>query len=523
MSKKSYSRLCILMITGLWIGLIVVPGGIGHADIGWPPVNPAGASVGPQDDFQTNVRMVSEEVHLNIEAFKRPVPEGESESPAYWMRGLVDASFVMRNLGETQETFDVWFPLAASTRYTEVLQYEMTPENIVQDFEVRVDDKQIKTAQVNAPSVGIPEYESSWAKFAMVFPPNQDVVIQVNYTIYPGGRRPFGDFEYILQTGAGWKDSIGEATIVIQLPYNVTTEAVSFSGNDVYGYPLAPQPEGFIVEKNTLTWHFTGLEPATKDNIFINVLEPERYQRLVQARAQVLTTPNSADAQLELARALSESVLIIKSVAKNGGGKALAQAANAAYDKALVLSPERADIYGDYANWLMRSGSGWQLFTGGTCPEILCKLVKKGLEKFPNDPELNKINEIIRSYQEDAAFNATEQAKYTDTQVVTKSPTPVPTKTPPVATRTSPPTVTTSPQVIQPTKTPPVATLTPSPTITPRSQAMIQPSITVALSPTALPDTGKKDNNGLVPASLLILAVLAGVLGFVFYRRSRKG
>jgi len=499
MSKKSYSRLCILIITGLWIGLIFVPGGIGHADIGWPPVSPAGASVGLQDDFQTNVRMVSEEVHLNIEAFERPFPEGESDSPAYWMRGLVDARFVMRNLGETQEAFDVWFPLAASTRYTEVLMYEMTPENIVQDFKVRVDGKQIKTAQVNAPSVGIPEFESPWAKFAMVFPPSQDVIIQVNYTVYPGGRRPFGDFEYILQTGAGWKDSIGEATIVVHLPYNVTTETVSLSGNDVYGYPLAPQPEGFMVEKDTLTWHFTGLEPAAKDNIFINMLEPGRYSKLVQARAQVLKTPNSANAQLQLARALSEAIQIIKVVQKNGGGITLAQEVNAAYERALELSPERPEIYGEYANWLMRSGSGWQLFIGGTCPEILCNLVKKGLEKFPDDPELKKIDEFIRLSQEEAALNATLQAKPTDTQVVTESPTPVP------------------------TKTLPVATLTPSPTVTPSSQVMIQPSITVEPSPTALPDTGKREYNGLVPASLLILAVLAGLLGFVFYRRSRKG
>ena len=497
MSKKSYSRLCILMITGLWIGLIFVPGGNGHADVGWPPVNPAGASVGLQGDFQTNVRMVSEEVHLNIEAFERPVPEGESDSPAYWMRGLVDAHFVMRNLGETQEAFDVWFPLAASTRYTEVLTYEMTPEKIVQDFKVRVNGKPIKTIQINAPSVGIPEFESPWAKFAMFFPPNQDVIIQVNYTIYPGGRRPFGDFEYILQTGAGWKDSIGEATIIIHLPYNVTNETVSISGNEVYGYPLAPQPEGFMVENDTLTWHFTGLEPAAKDNIFIDVLEPGRYSKLVQARAQVLKTPNSADAQLQLARALSESILIIKGVEKNGGGKALAQAANAAYERALELSPERPDIYGEYANWLMRSGSGWQLFIGGPFPEILCNLVKKGLEKFPNDPELKKIDEFIRLSQEEATLNAPQEVKPTYTQVVTKSPTPVP------------------------TKTPPVATLTLSPTVTPSSTIMIQPSIAVEPSPTALPDSVKREYNGLVPA-ILFLAILAGVLGFVFYRRSRK-
>jgi len=483
MNKKRYSQLCVAVILMLLIGPLVMPDLVGRADIGFPPVNPAGSSVGPQGDIQTNVRMVSEEVSLTIEPYERPVPENQIDSPAYWMRGLVEAQFVMRNLGEAQEAFDVWFPLAASTRYPDILSYDRTihPENIVQDFKVWVDGLPTETQQVAAPDLSIPEQESTWAKFPMVFPAGQDVVVHVNYTIYPGGRRPFGDFEYILQTGAGWKDTIGEATITINLPDTVTSETVSLEGTDILGYPLAPQPEGYKVENNTITWHFTDLEPGAEDNIFIDVLEPGRYRRLVQARGQTQSAPDSTEAQLQLARAARDAILVIKSVGQNGGGAALAQEANAAYARALELSPERPEPYSEYARWLMANGGGRQLFVEGTCAEVLCDLVKQGLEKFPNDAELKKIDEEIRMMLEEAALNATQQAQ--------ENPSPVPTETPVSASPT------------------PLSTAAPTAT-----RLSPQPSPTVVA-------TGSK---GLCPAGLFPLAILVGLLGLVYYHQLHR-
>jgi hypothetical protein len=56
---------------------------------------------------------------------------------------MVDAQIVMHNLGEMQEAFAVWFPLAASIRYPDVLEYDLAihPENLVQDFHVWVDNR----------------------------------------------------------------------------------------------------------------------------------------------------------------------------------------------------------------------------------------------------------------------------------------------------------------------------------------------------------------------------------------------
>ena len=419
MKSRRYFRICVAVVCALIIFWNAVPQSIAYADIGWPPLNPSGASLGIQAGGYTSVRMVSEEVNLTIEAYQRPVPTGMEASPAYWMRGLVEAQFWMRNLGDAQEAFDVWFPLAASVRYPGMLPV-IFPENTVQDFKVWIDGLPVNTEQVKAPDLSDPQQESSWARFPMTFPAGQDVVVHVNYTIYPSGRRPFGGFEYILQTGAGWKDTIGQATISVYLPDTVTPENVSLAGKSVEGLPIAPQPAGYTTENNVIRWQFTDLEPTAEDNIFVDVLEPGRYRSLLQARAGALNTPDSADAQLALANAIQNAVMVVKTVGQHGGGKNLAEGANNAYRRSLELAPKRAEIYSQYANWLLRTGGWISLMRDGTCPPELCDLVSRGLEAFPNNPELIKIDEKIRMMQEDHSSSATQAAlnQKTTAQVV---------------------------------------------------------------------------------------------------------
>ena len=142
-------RLCtaaVLMLAAAWMTL---PQSTAQADIGWPPLNPGGSSLEAPEDADTNVRMVSEEVNLTVEAFERPVPGNKEDSPAYHMRALVEAVFQMRNLGTADEAFDVWFPLAASLRYPGMLPY--WPDNIVNDFKVWIDGEPTAFEHVQAP------------------------------------------------------------------------------------------------------------------------------------------------------------------------------------------------------------------------------------------------------------------------------------------------------------------------------------------------------------------------------------
>jgi len=221
-------------------------------------------------------------------------------------------------------------------------------------------------------------------------------------------------------TGAGWKDTIGQATISVYLPDTVTPENVSLAGKSVEGLPIAPQPAGYTTENNVIRWQFTDLEPTAEDNIFVDVLEPGRYRSLLQARAGALNTPDSADAQLALANAIQNAVMVVKTVGQHGGGKNLAEGANNAYRRSLELAPKRAEIYSQYANWLLRTGGWISLMRDGTCPPELCDLVSRGLEAFPNNPELIKIDEKIRMMQEDHSSSATQAAlnQKTTAQVV---------------------------------------------------------------------------------------------------------
>jgi hypothetical protein len=524
MDKKHFSRTLIAALIGiLFAGLLAAPARRARADVGLPPVNPSGSSLTPDQAIQTNVRMVSEQVDLTIEPYERSLPSNQIEdNPGYWMRVLVDAQFVMRNLGEAPEAFEVWFPLAANTRYPDYLLYETTqhPENIIQDFRVHVDGQPVATQQVGGPVLNLPEGASPWelpeggspwATFPVAFPPGQDVAIRVRYTLYPGGRRPFGDIEYILQTGAGWKDTIGEATITAHLPYPVTPENVSLSSQDIFGDSLAPQPAGYVVEGDTITWHFTDLEPTAEDNIYLNALEPQRYARLMQARQKIeqlgdAAPVKAAAAYLELGRAARGAVLIIKDVSRNGGGKALGEEASQAYERALELDAEQRSVYSEYARWLLATGGWRELEFEGKCPPRACELVERGLEKFPQDAELQELDTLfkdtVRMRQTENAY-ATEQALITGTAQALETQAAAPTKTT-QPTRTPVPPSATTPPAASPTEIAPSATAPPSP----------------AASPTPAPSGGGGVcPGGLMPLGFTGLAII-GILP-IYKRRSR--
>lgn len=509
MFRSIASRRVIAALTGiLLIWLMARPATRAYADVGLPPVNPGGSSLTPEQTIQTNVRMVSEEVNMTVEPHESPIPPDMLDNAGYWMRVLVDAQFVMRNLGETSEAFDVWFPLAATTKYPDYLLYETSrhPENIVQDFKVWVDGLPTTTRQVTGPALNLPEGESPWATFPVEFPSGQDVLIQVSYTLYPGGNRPFGDIEYILQTGAGWRDTIGEATITAYLPDTVTPESVSLSGNNIFGDPLEPQPAGYEVEDNTITWHFSELEPRAEHNIYLNVLEPQRYRRLLQARGKVsqadpANSIETADAYLELARAAQEAVMIIKTVGQNGGGTAVGDEATAAYARSLELNPDQAAIYGEYAKWLMIVTRGWmQLETQGTCPPDVCELVQRGLEKFPQDEDLLQLDMMFKEFW---LMHQTEVAIATQDAIATLDA---------LATIT---------HQVQETQAA-MPTTTPKPTNTPRlASPTAPPSTHPAPMPTAVQTTAPAGGSRVCPAGFMSL-ILAGLLsGITVYRRRR--
>ena len=161
------------------------------------------------------------------------------------MRGKVTAEFWLKNLGSKDEVFDVWFPLAASFSNPSFLQ-DINNDQI-KDFKVWIDNKPGKNlTRVQAPALGMTGRQSAWAKWPMKFKAGEEVTVRVTYTVYPGGRRPFADIEYILQTGAGWNGTIGKAVIQIVLPYAISQQNVTYGDFELQRWGL--------LQKNQTGW-----------------------------------------------------------------------------------------------------------------------------------------------------------------------------------------------------------------------------------------------------------------------------
>jgi len=395
------------------------PAHMAHADAA-PPWTAQGASVDP-GETPTQVRMVSEEVLLTIEGQEQETDDSHLASD--FMAGHVEATFVMRNQGAETESFDVWFPLTMSDE-------EFGPSNQIRNFTAWVDEVPVKVSESAGRDLLDFEESVPWATWPVTFPPGQDTILRVTYDVFPIGYRPFGDFHYILETGAGWQDTIGEATVTIRLPYPVTPENTTL---DPAVSRHAPYPDGFQVQGNEVVWHFTDLEPTADDNVRLNVLEPDRWQALVAAREAAAAAPDSAEAQLELARAARGAVSMKHGVNPFGGGDALAQVASDAYARSLKLDPQQSEIYGEYAEWLLWTSNRY-LSENGTYPEALYDVVARGLERSPDDERLLEIQKFIASREVQSTATPTVRPTL-------PSPTPVPTM-PPLPSPTVAPTAT---------------------------------------------------------------------------------
>jgi hypothetical protein len=195
---------------------IFMPGSLpARADVA-PPESPPGSTLLPGSE-STQVRMVAETVTLEV-----------SVDPAD-ARGAVaktTAQFTMRNLGSETEQLQVRFPL----RFT-MWPDERYPE--IADLQVRVDGVKVPTQKAilnyhEVRDLWSQDVDMPWRVFEVSFPPSRDVSIEVNYSVHGFGYYPYQAFRYVLQTGAGWKDTIGSADIIVKLPIPRQRSPVAF-------------------------------------------------------------------------------------------------------------------------------------------------------------------------------------------------------------------------------------------------------------------------------------------------------
>lgn len=321
-------KLLILVVGMVLLGVLMMPGLRPVADVA-PPEEPFGGDVAPGDS--TMVQMVAETVTIEV------LEEEQQRADFDFYRPVADvrASFLMVNQGEEDEVLGVHFPLNLY-----LFNYEDFPVAEVSDFEVWVNGEQVAWERAE---LAHPLDETSdaiaWAVFEVGFAVGDEVGIEVRYQVPGVGYFPRTTFNYIFQTGGGWFDVIGEADLIVRLPYAANGLTIA--------YPEL-LPEGAVVEGNEMRWHFEDWEPTEEDNFAIQVMAPSMVESILAAEAAVLE-----EASFEHLDALNELFHQVLTYKGSFVDEAWGEGFLPAYEETLMmmhaLEPENREVRAKFA------------------------------------------------------------------------------------------------------------------------------------------------------------------------------
>ncbi len=470
------------------------------ADIGPPPA-PTGAGFYPAGET-TNVRMMWEYVLLDIAGY----------SSYRTGHANVTAEFVMRNLGDVEEQMRVRFPLtyalgdrAHTGDPDEIpviyLCYDHPDYPPLTEFQVWVNDESVEHITHYEASI-YHDYESDewidvmvpcWENFDVTFPPGQDVYIKVSYVVPATDHSGESVFAYVLETGAGWRDTIGKATIVARLPYEVDAQNMRWCS-----------PEDCIVSGTDITWTYEDFEPDF--NISTGITRPEIWLAILTERENVQNNPQDGEAWGRLGKAYKEA-LVVTSEGINyhiSLNQEWFNLSYEAYTHAVTLLPDDADWHYGFADLLCSSALfGWGTYMPGDSIEICyacAEQIKFTLDINPEHEGAKYLLEII-----DALDHQNDIIRLRDSTpdflVLTPSPTPSLTPMPsPTSTQWQPNT----PTVVPTKSNTPIASSTPEPQSTPA-----RPS--AATGTNAPVETSAPDSSNapvFIGASVLLVALV---------------
>jgi hypothetical protein len=231
----------------LWVSLVLLllaTPSAAFADIA-PPMNPPGANPGPGSET-TQVRMMAETVLIEV---LRNTPSGSLA------RALVTADFTMRNLGTESESMAARFPIGGNDGFGNY------PE--IEDLRVKVDGRTVGTRRTEGVDPKYGSASAPWAEFNVTFPPGEDVQVRVTYALDGSGEQAYASFYYILETGAGWKDTIGSADLVVRLPYDASPHNVILD----YGTGWSTTTSGGVISGREIRWHHEDFEPGREHHL----------------------------------------------------------------------------------------------------------------------------------------------------------------------------------------------------------------------------------------------------------------
>jgi hypothetical protein len=350
------------------------------ADIS-PPEPPSGTNPEPGNET-TNVRMVSETVLVEIDA-DNPLDNGY---------GKVTATFTMRNLGEVDEDMDVRFPLDQTIGYGNLCSAPSFINPTIDNLRVKVNGNAVSTQTTYQtvpvilgeepwPTTTIP----CWANFPVFFPVGKDVTIEVSYTAQP---YDFGGFHYsyVLITGGGWKDTIGSADIIFQVPYEL---------NDFNFISCFPQD--CEVTANGIRWHYENFEPIA--NVNISLSSPPLWQSILLETQNTIQNPNDGEAWGLLAKAYKESIREKRGYRDDPAGQEMYRLSKDAYQKAVTLLPNDADWHYGFSD-LLCWNAGYNNYLVDSETQAWIECVQQIQQVLKLSPNHEKTKELIEFYGE---------------------------------------------------------------------------------------------------------------------------
>jgi len=362
------------ILWGSLVFLLLASPSAAYADIA-PPMNPPGANPGPGSET-THVRMMAETVLIEV---LRNTPAGSLA------RALVTADFTMRNLGTESESMAARFPISSndgSGNYPEI-----------QDLQVKVDGKTVGTRRTEGADPDYGGATAPWAEFNVTFPPGEEVQVRVTYALDGSGELAYASFYYILETGAGWKDTIGSADLIVRLPY----DASPYNSILDYGTGWSTTTPGGVISGREIRWHYADLEPGREHNLEVSLVRPSYWLSVLTERQNVTANPNDGEAWGRLGRDYKDVIVMRKGLREDAGGLELYELSVEAYETALALLPEDALWHAGFADLLATHAfwTGWG--SVDTRPEAVRAMeeIQTALSLSPRDTKVQEIAEQI--------------------------------------------------------------------------------------------------------------------------------
>jgi hypothetical protein len=326
-----------------------------QADVA-PPWQPSGSNPEPGKD-STQVRMVAETVVVQV--LKDDPPKAK-----------ITADFTMLNIGDRNENMAVRFPISAYDGNSSI------PE--IKNVGIRVNGHATDYKRVDGPEIHFYQEDKlvPWAEFNVTFPAGEEVEIRVSYDLDGTGYsyESRTTFYYTMHTGAGWKDTIGSAKVILRLPYEASPLNVIIPDKEIDVTTF----EGYDV-----SWSLTDFEPGREHDFTFVIVKPVVWNSVLVEKENTAQNAKDGEAWGRLGKAYKEACFadVKRHPRSDESAYLLYTLSRGAYEQALKLLPDDGLWHAGYAELLL----DYNYF-------------QEGLETFPEDVALG-YQELERAYQ----------------------------------------------------------------------------------------------------------------------------